>query len=431
MLSTMPPLAPLPTPTVIDRIELYQRLLQPLSGMEEVPTVAELSQLVDMLFAASLLRDEGRSVQLRLVLAPLEAFSADEGPPDGWHVHVFEHPRRLSAEELRRLSPAAGFFHSVVGIWRDRERFHIWGILNTGTNWMNAVHGGRRLGQTRHRFPVLHLRDPGRITFYFDDHQVAEIFGHQTLVGGKDVFKSNWLGSHFTETRLDLIEELRTRSHFALWSDETVSILIRRIAQQFIRRIISLMRIGSHGGSILFLPPDEIAEAEAHQWLEPKYSFASRGADLRFRRLVSQIIIRLGQLAGARDQLDGIWRLYRESRDGTLEELDEAFFELARFYADFTRVDGALVLSRRFEPLSFGSEIRVPRNLIELREAIDLEGEVLENRDPQADGTRHRSVYRLVLASPRTLGIVVSQDASVRFITHHRGQVTYWAHQAG
>ncbi|MDP0501124.1 MAG: hypothetical protein Q7P63_13600 [Verrucomicrobiota bacterium JB022] len=414
-----------------ERTHIHQLLLQSLEGLAQCPDEEEVSELIELLFAASLLREEGRAVQARIVLAPPMVFDSDDGPPSGWQVHRFEIPRRLTADELRRLSPAAGFFHSLLGVWREKDQFQIWGVINSGTNWMNAVHGGRRLGQRKHRFPVLHLRDPGRITFYLDDQQVAEVFGHQTSLGGLDVFQARWLGDRFARARSGLIEELRERYGFTHWTTLTLAVLIRRLAQQFIRRMISLIRISSHGGTILILPSGERGRTMADQWLEPKYSLSTSGSDLRFRRLTSQIVCRLGQLAGPADNLEEIWRIYRESRDGGLEELDEAFFELARFYADFMRVDGALVLTRRFETLSFGSEIRVPHNLISVMEAMDLEGDILEPRDPRADGTRHRSVYRLVLAEPEALGIVISQDSSVRFIAHHQDQVTYWTHNAG
>ncbi|KAF0094619.1 MAG: hypothetical protein E1N59_1623 [Puniceicoccaceae bacterium 5H] len=414
-----------------DRQHIYEMLMRPLVGLEKRPSEEEVAELIDLLFMASLMREEGQAVQVRLVLAPPGVFNSDEGPPSGWHVHTFDVSRRLTADELRRLSPAAGFFHSLLGVWREKDQYHIWGIINSGTNWMNTVHGGRRLGQTKHRYPILHLRDPGRITFYLDDQQVAEVFGHHTSMGGLDVFQANWLGTRFARSRSGLIGEIRERYGFAAWSNYTLAVIIRRLAQQFVRRMISLIRISSHGGTLLFLPSGEPGEAIAQQWLEPKYSLTPSGSDLRFRRIVSQIVTRLGQLAGPKDQLEDIWRIYRESRDGGLEELEESFFELARFYADFMRVDGALVLTRRFETLSFGTEIRVPHNLIEVMEAMDLEGQRLEPRDPRADGTRHRSVYRLVLAEPEALGIVISQDSSVRFIAYHNDHVTYWPHNAG
>ena len=46
-------------------------------------------------------------------------------------------------------------------------------------------------------------------------------------------------------------------------------------------------------------------------------------------------------------------------------------------------------------------------------------------------GTRHRSAYRMCAATPGALAIVVSQDGSVRFVTSHRGALTYWDHGVG
>ena len=45
-----------------------------------------------------------------------------------------------------------------------------------------------------------------------------------------------------------------------------------------------------------------------------------------------------------------------------------------------------------------------------------------------ADGTRHRSAYRLCSRLPDALAIVVSQDGGVRFVCTHRGEVMFWEH---
>ena len=66
-----------------------------------------------------------------------------------------------------------------------------------------------------------------------------------------------------------------------------------------------------------------------------------------------------------------------------------------------------------------------------VRRALDLEGQQAEEESTESVGTRHRSAYRLCLALPNTVAIVVSQDGSVRFVTNRQGTVTYWDQTSG
>ena len=60
--------------------------------------------------------------------------------------------------------------------------------------------------------------------------------------------------------------------------------------------------------------------------------------------------------------------------------------------------------------------------------ALDLEAEDRVPEPLTADGTRHRSAYRLCSRVPDALALVVSQDGGVRFVATHQGEVTFWEH---
>ncbi len=61
-----------------------------------------------------------------------------------------------------------------------------------------------------------------------------------------------------------------------------------------------------------------------------------------------------------------------------------------------------------------------------VRRALDLEGEQYEEEFTESVGTRHRSAYRLCLALPEAVAIIISQDGTVRFAKSRDGAVTYW-----
>lgn len=100
---------------------------------------------------------------------------------------------------------------------------------------------------------------------------------------------------------------------------------------------------------------------------------------------------------------------------------------MAYLIAGCAEVDGAVVLTNRIELLGFGGEITgdLP-GVVTVRRAYDLEGEQYEEEFTESVGTRHRSAYRLCLALPAAVAIIISQDGTVRFAKSRDGVVTYW-----
>jgi hypothetical protein len=188
------------------------------------------------------------------------------------------------------------------------------------------------------------------------------------------------------------------------------------------------VRTSGHGGSLVLLPAGESGIEAAARWIDCKYSAAPDAAGLRFRHLLQDIIRRVGQLCPAGATQEQSWHIFLHSEDAELDRLEEAFFELARFFSDLMQVDGALVLDQRLRVIGFGGEIRVDRNVFQVSQAHDLSGERTSDWNVQADGTRHRSVYRLCSVEPEVIGFVISQDSHVRMIANVDESVTFWMH---
>ncbi|WP_166395090.1 diadenylate cyclase [Rubrobacter marinus] len=102
---------------------------------------------------------------------------------------------------------------------------------------------------------------------------------------------------------------------------------------------------------------------------------------------------------------------------------------MAHLIAGLSAVDGAVVMTKRFEILGFGAEISgaLPPARTVAR-ALDPEGERVRRESTDGVGTRHRSAYRLCGALPGSVAVVVSQDGGVRFVTRKDGEITYWNH---
>ncbi|MFV0337871.1 MAG: putative sensor domain DACNV-containing protein [Chthoniobacterales bacterium] len=390
----------------------------------------QLQELFDMLYAASLLKEEGAAVRVRIIFAPPEEFT-DESLRDV-HALRFENPHELSASEIKRLSPAANFYHSLIVVWPDDNgHFRIWGILNTGLRWMNSISGGRKPAVRRMAHPIVHVRDPGWLLFYENYELLGEWRGLELHGPQLDVFESSYIRDRFIGLRQRVVKNIGFEHLPNTLSIEIYADLIHRLALQLLRRIISLIRNRAHGGSLIILTHSDPEEMQdSLRWINCKYAIKDNKYSFRVRLLLKGILRRIGEMSPAGASVDDAWKHFQSTPDAELDDLEEAFFELAHLYADMMQVDGALVLEENFGALGFGGEIITDRNVVRVEQALDLERKWVRAWNVLSDGTRHRSMYRLCAMNPEIMGYVVSQDGQVRMIANVEGTVTFWQHSA-
>lgn len=398
--------------------------------LDQPPSHEALARLVQVCYQASLLREELRPVTFRLILAEPGMFPCDQGPPEGLHCLRFSRTRPFNALEARRLSPAANFNRSLIGVCLDdkRESPRIWGILHSGLRWLQNAHGGRGRAQTLPPALVISVTAPGQITVGFGSEVITRAEAGKLVGPGSNVFESNWIRQAFEPVRTGLFNlhnDARAK-HGANWAPLD-PMLVRIISQHAVKRLISALRSAHHGATILFLPDDFAAElGDSNRYIDLKYRFDDGEPRNRFRTLVVNIMNRVAELyAGSKDTVG--WLEYALSNDENLAAFDEAIFEMAYLVAGCAEVDGAVALTKSFELLGFGGEIsgELP-GVVAVRRALDLEGEQGEEEFTESVGTRHRSAYRLCLAAPDTMAIVISQDGGVRIVRSRDGVVTYW-----
>jgi hypothetical protein len=97
------------------------------------------------------------------------------------------------------------------------------------------------------------------------------------------------------------------------------------------------------------------------------------------------------------------------------------------FLADLSAVDGAIVMTDRFEVLGFGAELMVggaPASDI-LVHGHDWASEPSSKRLDES-GMRHRSMYKYVAANPAATGFVISQDGHIKGVNVSDNRVHVW-----
>jgi hypothetical protein len=388
------------------------------------PSLECLTQVLDVLYQASFLREEGQPVRCRVALADAGDWKQGEGPPAGFHVMRFDEPRPFIPQEIRKIASAASYYRSILGVHDGGETgLWIWGIIQTGTRWVNRVEGGRFDGAPLPPLFVAHILGAGRLMAACGYVRLLELYSGRVLETGIDPFKSNWMAGHFRPVRYWLLDRLSAAQREGATVEES---FIRMMGQNVLRRVLSAARARGHGGMLIFIPQDAADSQPLGNILRIRCQFESRPSREHFTELMLRAMTRLS-LVGHRHGFDKVtWADYQDIDDPVLGDIEESFSEMAHLFADLMSVDGALVLTKRFEVIGFGAEVLGEHSVTQVSLCLDLEGTTTRSEPADRSGTRHRSAYRLVSAVPESLAIVISQDGSIRFVTSRDGHVVYW-----
>jgi hypothetical protein len=400
----------------------------PKDRLAQLPQEHHLRHLFDIAYHASLMRDEDRPVTFRLIYGDPGLLPPDEGPPSGLMPLKLDRPRPFNEQEIRRLSMAALYFRSMIGVCPSLHHdLQIWGMVVSGTRWLSSIAGGRYHGPPEPDSLVIHSLAPGRLTIYLGSRRLATLASGRIESKAFDLFEAKWLQEIFTEVRSSFLNEAFGENTEAIYVPVDVD-FVRMMTYNIILRALAVVRNSRHGGTLVIIDPeDESNLRDPRAPVRFKYLSANCPARRRYARMLSQAIVRLSDLASDLSRPRAGWAEYQTLADTALSDLDEALFDFAHFLADLMAVDGALVVTQALELVGFGTELRYEAPYLKsVRQALDLEGEIWSNEPLDNLGTRHRAVYRFCLGNPKCLAIVVSQDGSVQFVRNHNGAVTYW-----
>ena len=305
----------------------------------------------------------------------------------------------------------------------SREPKTMGDIVETGTRWVNRVDGGCFDGTPLPPHFIVHIPGPGRLLTACGYHRLLELDSGRIIRAGFDPFKAGWLPQHFCPVRQWLQDQLaETRLEGANVEDCFIHVM----AQSVVRRTLSLVRARGHGGMLIYLPQEKPNLAKLSKVLRFRCPFESRPSTANFSELMLRAMSRLS-LAGHRHGLTSVkWENYKTIDDRVMSEIDESFVEFALLLADMMSVDGALVLTKRFELVGFGGEVLGEKPVTRVFRVLDLEGVSSTPEMADSSGTRYRSAYRFASEVSKSLLIVISQDGAVQFVAARNGQIMYW-----
>jgi hypothetical protein len=311
-----------------------------------------MEAVINAAFWASLRREEGYMPRISLALV---------APGSVPRPFTFERPFPLAAPALTRLAPAVERPGIHLGVCRENGELLVWGA-------------------TRSLPPfsfVLEVVSPGLLVVKHSRGDESGKFVNIVVLQGDDIKVIDQESARLPDCP-DLVTSLlgfETQHHAA----ESVNVLIQ---------IAASMRAHGRGGSLLVVPADNQSwrDSVVHPILYALAPPFSVLAELMEKR--------------SADEAEGRW----------IDDLRRAVDGIA----GLTAVDGATVITQRYEVLGFGVKIIRRRGSPQITQVIvtePVEGARPEVVEPaQLGGTRHLSAAQFVHDQRNAVALVASQD---------------------
>jgi hypothetical protein len=320
-------------------------------AVADAPPLDAIEAMIEAAFWASLRREEGYIPKISLAFV---------SPASAKNPLRFARPLPLEPAALTRVAPAVERAGIHLGVQRDAEGWSVWGTTRTLPKYCF----------------VLEASAPGLLVV---KHQRGEPgkFVNVAVLEGDQIKVVDEAASSLPDCP-PLLESLLGFESPRSWIDG-VNVLVQLAVS---------MREHGRGGLLLVVPPDGEA------WRESIVQPISYGVQPAFAGLA--------QLAAAEPREPG--RLEWQQR---LERSVDAI-------AGLTAVDGATVITRRYELVAFGAKITRRRGSPPVEQVAVTEpvkGGVPAVMHPsQLGGTRHLSAAQFVHDQRDALALVASQD---------------------
>ena len=316
------------------------------------PDAPAVEAVINAAFWASLRREEGSPPKISLAFLP---------PGQAARPLTFERRLPLTPSSLSKLAPAAERPGIHLGVWRESGELFVWGITRT--------------------LPVLcfvlEVVEPGLLVVKYRRGQEASKFVNVVVLKGDQIKVVDEEGTSLPDCPA-LVSQLLGFGSPTL-ADGTVNVLVQLAAS---------MRAHGRGGSLLVVPRGSGA------WRESIIRPVSYSVDPPYSEL-AQLMRRESDERGER-----LWQ--------------ESLIDAVEAVAGLTAVDGATVISDRFELLAFGAKIVRKHGSPQVEQLALTEpivGDAASVVHPtQLGGTRHLSAAQFVQDQRDSVALVASQD---------------------
>jgi hypothetical protein len=316
-----------------------------------LPSPAEIEAIIDAAFWASLRREEGYIPKISLaLLSPVQAV----------HPIVFEQPLPLKPAALVRVAAAVERPGIHLGVWPRDDQLRVWGM----TRWIPTF------------CFVLEVSAPGLLVI---KHQRGEIgkFVNVAVLEGDQVKVIDEQASSLPDCP-ELLTSLLGFDTPTTWTGG-VNVLVQLAVS---------MRAHGRGGLLLVVPAEKV------EWRESLVHPISYSVSPPFAELAELVRRAPG------DEGNRLWQ--------------DALTDAVNAVAGVTAIDGAAVMTDRYELLAFGAKITRRHGWPPIEQVTVTEpvvGGIAQVVHPTSlGGTRHLSAAQFVQDQRGAMALVASQD---------------------
>jgi hypothetical protein len=314
------------------------------------PSVATIEMMIDAAFWASLRREEGYRPRISLAYLP---------PEQSARPLLFERPIPLAPALLARVAPAVERAGIHLGVWDADGELRVWGTTRTIPMFCF----------------VLEVSSPGLLVIKHHRGEESGKYINVAVLEGDRLMMIDERASSLPDCP-PLLSSLLGFEAPASWAD-SVNVLVQLAAS---------MRAHGRGGALLVVPSGSATWGESivHPILYRVQPYFSELTDL------------MNDPATERHH----WQ--------------EALTRAVDAVAGLTAVDGATIITDRYELLAFGAKIARRDGEQRIESVIvtePIEGSVATTMNPsEMGGTRHLSAAQFVHDQRDAVALVASQD---------------------
>lgn len=385
------------------------------------PPKPTLVALLNTCFFASLQREEGRTTQFDLALCPPsrlgEAAFRFSKFTRIFNLIRFDKKIKLSVKELVRLAPACDPEKTIILAEYDGTMDHLdlWGFANVDSR------SGTSFDLEELRVRVL---GPGEMKITLHGRALCAYKSGHKSEPERALINTGCIYDFFKETSFLLCREVKAATGQPVGGEpiherDTWAIGYLLALQEIIERMQQL----KHGGCILVVP--EGASYQNLQNITIKYQCRD---DTIWNCLCGRSILhdqfypRFEAAEVNHSSAKDLVHLQSQMTD-VENGLRDSLAALVRL----TAVDGAVLMTRKFELLGFGTIIKLPQAAeYKVFSCQDRQASKPEEVALEKHGTRHRSAFEFCYRCAPSVAIVASQDGGLKLVTRVGGDVHFW-----
>jgi len=358
----------------------------------KVAHIDDLPHLLQLLYHASLIPEEGRYPRFRVICS-----SSIYG-----HSIEFEQPWPPldSVEAFRRLAPAVSDPNTALMVSGNARHGFI--ANNIIDFWEHSIRGDAATGYWRadDALPdgtlTIRVDGPGQLRASVQPGPVLHLRGGRI----RELTAFDKAVTPFRDIVTTLCRQMKETLHATIGEVETSQEILEEEFLGIWSAMMSDAIHARHGAAFVVLP-----NLDCH-CAKPKY----RATCKLFEAFQStaELVLKLKP-----EDIRSLWLLHREH-----------VLRVARMAGRLSATDGAVLFDRRLAMIGFGAKLHSS----EAKIPLFLAGSDTEIGDQRFSGMRHKSAANLVQAVPGTIVFVVSQDGDLSAFGSNEKRAEYFPH---